>query len=50
MPWRRMFSPEVLLGTPPLTYEGHSGKGYAMARSPDGRRIASGSDDGTVRV
>ena len=50
MPWSRMFSRDVVLGTPPLTYEGHSGKGYAVARSPDGRCIASGSDDGTVRV
>ena len=40
----------VVLGTPLLTYEGHSGKGYAVAWSPDGRRIASGSDDGTVQV
>jgi len=38
------------LGTPLLVYKGHSGRAYAVAWSPDGRRIASGSDDGTVQV
>jgi len=30
--------------------QGHSGPVYAIAFSPDGRLIVSGSDDGTVRV
>ncbi len=32
------------------TYRGHSGAVYAVAWSPDGKRIASGSDDNTVQV
>jgi serine/threonine protein kinase len=39
-----------VLGTPLLTYEGHSERAYAVAWSPDGRRVASGSDDGTVQI
>ncbi len=38
------------LGTPLLVYEGHSWRVYAVAWSPDGRCIASGSYDGTVQV
>ena len=32
------------------TYRGHSSSVYAVAWSPDGKRIASGSDDKTVQV
>lgn len=33
-----------------LTYSGSSGQAYALAWSPDGKRIASGGDDNIVRV
>ena len=32
------------------TYRGHSGPVFAVAWSPDGKRIASGGEDGTVQV
>jgi WD40 repeat protein len=38
------------IGTTLLTYRGHSSEVFAVAWSPDGRRIASGSDDNTVQV
>ncbi len=37
-------------GTTLLTYKGHSDTVCAVAWSPDGRRVASGSDDHTVQV
>ena len=40
----------ISLGTLLYTYQGHSGSVNAVAWSPDGRRIASGSDDKTVQV
>ncbi len=40
----------VLLPHPLYTYRGHSGRVYSGAWSPDGKRIASGSIDGTVQV
>src|SRR2546425_231490 len=40
----------IPLGTLLYTYQGHSGLVAAMAWSPDGRRIASGSFDSTVQV
>ena len=40
----------VLLGTTLLTYRGHSSGVHTVAWSPDGKHIASGSDDGTVQV
>ncbi len=48
-------SPQPMVVSPPqgtvlLTYRGHSGSADAMAWSPDGRRIASGSSDETVQV
>ena len=42
--------PEPSAGTTLLTYRGHSGYVYAVAWSPDGSRIASGSYDQTVQV
>lgn len=38
------------LGARLFTYHGHTGKVNGIAWSPDGRRIASASDDGTVQV
>lgn len=38
------------LGTTLYTYGGHSDIVQAVVWSPDGRRIASGNDDGTVQV
>ncbi len=38
------------VGTTLYTYRGHSGQVFAVAWSPDGRRIASASVDGTVQV
>ncbi len=38
------------LGTPHYTYRGHSASVNAVAWSTDGKRIASGSNDGTVQV
>lgn len=40
----------ALKGRNILTYQGHSGSVWAVAWSPDGLRIASGSTDTTVRV
>ncbi len=41
----------IFLGPYPLlTYQGHSGYVDAVAWSPDGTRITSGSSDGTVQV
>src|SRR5260370_252955 len=38
------------LGTPHYTYRGHSASVNAVAWSTDGKRIVSGSNDGTVQV
>ena len=35
---------------PPSPFEGHEGNVYSVAYSPDGKQIASSSNDGTVRV
>jgi WD40 repeat protein len=40
----------ISLVTPLYTYQGHSSGVNAVAWSPDGKRIASGSDDKTVQV
>ena len=40
----------VPAGTTLYTYRGHSSAVGAVAWSPDGKRIASGSVDGTVQV
>ncbi|WP_052890564.1 WD40 repeat domain-containing serine/threonine protein kinase [Thermogemmatispora carboxidivorans] len=44
--WRSWLAPGRTL----LTYRGHSAGVQSVAWSPDGRRLASGSDDGTVQV
>lgn len=36
--------------TPITRYQGHTGPVYTVAWSPDGTRIASGSDDSTVQI
>lgn len=43
-------STPIPLGTTIYTYRGHSGSVQAVPWSPDGKRIASGSWDGTVQV
>jgi WD40 repeat protein len=42
--------PPIPLGTLLYTYRGHSNWVRSVAWSPDGKRIASGSDDKTVQV
>ena len=37
-------------GTPEFTYRNHRSEVLAVSWSPDGTRIASGDDDGIVRV
>ncbi len=41
---------KVSIGTTLLTYRGHSKFVFAVAWSPDGTRLASGSSDNTVQV
>src|SRR5262249_45988977 len=45
------YSPTSLDRPPALTLRGHAGRGVlAVAYSPDGKRLATGGDDGTSRV
>ena len=39
-----------MTGTPVVTYRTHRSEVLAVAWSPDGTRIASGDDDGIVRI
>ncbi len=50
LPPKQPAVPSRPVGTIISTYSGHSGKVNAVAWSPDGKRIASGSDDKTVQV
>ncbi len=45
-----LIKPPVPVGTTLLTYQGHSNEVNAIAWSPDGKRIASGSWDETAQV
>jgi eukaryotic-like serine/threonine-protein kinase len=45
-----MLTPRVLTPHFPYTYRGHSDSVWAVAWAPDGKRIASGSNDETVQV
>jgi len=48
---RSLRPPEVHLGSPLVAvFRGHLGSVECVAVSPDGRRVASGSVDGTIRV
>jgi WD40 repeat protein len=38
------------VGQEALTLKGHAGRAYGVAFSPDGRRPASASNDGTVKI
>jgi WD40 repeat protein len=48
--WFTFSHQPIPLGTRLYTYRGHSGGLESVAWSPDGKRIASGSGDGTVQV
>jgi WD40 repeat protein len=41
---------DAATGQETLTLQGHTGPVYSVAFSPDSKRVASGSDDGTVKV
>jgi WD40 repeat protein len=41
---------DSMTGTPTLTYRNHSSEVLTVAWSPDGTRLASGDEDGIVRV
>src|SRR6266536_1937877 len=43
-------APSLPWGKAIVTYHGHAKKVNSIAWSPDGKRIASASDDGTVQV
>src|SRR5213082_1041368 len=41
---------DAVTGHTLLTYRGHTFRGWGLAWSPDGTRLASGSDDQTAQV
>ncbi|HBI45738.1 MAG TPA: WD40 repeat domain-containing protein, partial [Planctomycetales bacterium] len=45
-----VFSWDAQTGQETRTLKGHTGKVYSVAFSPDGKRLASGGYDNTVKV
>ena len=41
---------DMATGTELLVLKGHSGNVWSLAFSPDGKRLASGDRDGTIKI